>query len=575
MVYKKLGGNWKIKEAKMDNKNVFVAIALSMSVLLFWAAFFETPRPSNKQSSEQKKTNNENVITPTINETIQLKKITREESISKSKRILIENDNIIGSLLLKGGLIDDISFKNHKQNLENNKNIEFLNPAEIDDGFYIETGWTSINNKIKVPTKNTIWSLKGNTTLSDDQPIVLEWNNGEGIIFKRKINLDDKYLFKISQQVQNNTGKTIELYPYAQITRNKVPDDIQNFYISHEGFIGVFDEELKEDDYDDIKEKKIVREANEGWLGITDKYWMTAVVPSKGKNFKSTFLYKDGYKANYILNTPTIINPSSQNENDVRLFVAAKEVDTIDAYAENQNIDKFDLVIDWGWFYFFTKPLFFIIDYLFKYFGNFGIAIVIITIGIRLLFFPLANYSFRSMAKMKAVQPEMMRLKELHKEDKVKLQQEMMALYRKEKINPASGCLPILIQIPFFFAIYKMLFISLEMRHQPFFGWIKDLSDKDPTTIFNLFGLIPWDPPSFLIIGIWPILMGLSMWVQQKLNPAPADPIQAKIFAFFPLFLTIILASFPSGLVVYWTINNILTIAQQWVIMRQTKVKTN
>tara|TARA_B100000963_G_scaffold347947_1_gene354848 strand:- start:6959 stop:8638 length:1680 start_codon:yes stop_codon:yes gene_type:complete len=559
----------------MDNKNVFVAIALSMSVLLFWAAFFETPRPSNKQSSEQKKTNNENIITPTINETIPLKKITRKESISKSKRILIENDNIIGSLLLKGGLIDDISFKNHKQNLENNKNIEFLNPAEIDDGFYIETGWTSINNEIKVPTKNTVWSLKGNTALSDDQPIVLEWNNGEGIIFKRKINLDDKYLFKISQQVQNNTGKTIEIYPYAQITRNKVPDDIQNFYISHEGFIGVFDEELKEDDYDDIKEKKIVREANEGWLGITDKYWMTAVVPSEGKNFKSTFLYKDGYKANYILNTPTIINPSSQNENEVRLFVAAKEVDTIDAYAKNQNIDKFDLVIDWGWFYFFTKPLFFIIDYLFKYFGNFGIAIVIITIGIRLLFFPLANYSFRSMAKMKAVQPEMMRLKELYKEDKVKLQQEMMALYRKEKINPASGCLPILIQIPFFFAIYKMLFISLEMRHQPFFGWIKDLSDKDPTTIFNLFGLIPWDPPSFLIIGIWPILMGLSMWVQQKLNPAPADPIQAKIFAFFPLFLTIILASFPSGLVVYWTINNILTIAQQWVIMRQTKVKTN
>ena len=300
---------------------------------------------------------------------------------------------------------------------------------------------------------------------------------------------------------------------------------------------------------------------------------MAAVVPKKGENFKSTFLYKDAFKANYILNNPTTINSSSNNSNNVKIFVAAKEVDTIDSYAESQKIDKFDLVIDWGWFYFFTKPLFFIIDYLFKYSGNFGIAIVIITIGIRLIFFPLANYSFRSMAKMKAVQPEMMRLKELHKEDKVKLQQEMMALYRKEKINPASGCLPILIQIPFFFAIYKMLFISLEMRHQPFFGWIKDLSDKDPTSIFNLFGLIPWDPPSFLIIGIWPILMGVSMWIQQKLNPAPADPVQAKIFAFFPLFLTIILASFPSGLVVYWTVNNILTIAQQWVIMKQTKVK--
>tara|TARA_S200000501_G_C20826914_1_gene745350 strand:- start:264 stop:1943 length:1680 start_codon:yes stop_codon:yes gene_type:complete len=559
----------------MDNKNVFVAIALSMSVLLFWAAFFETPKPTEQITTDKEKITNENTITPNINEAPQLKLVSREDSINNSKRIKIENNNIIGSLLLKGGLIDDISFKNHKKVLQGDTNIEFLNPADIENGFYVETGWTSINNKIKVPTKESNWTISGNNILSNNQPIILEWNNGEGVIFKRKIDLDDKYLFKISQRVENNTNQSIELYPYAQITRNKVPDDIQNFYISHEGFIGVFDEELKEDDYDDIKDKKIVREADEGWLGITDKFWVSAVVPTKGENFKSTFLYKDGFKANYILNNPTKINPSSNNENNLRLFVAAKEVNTIDKYAADQNIKKFDLVIDWGWFYFFTKPLFFIIDYLFKYSGNFGIAIVIITIGIRLIFFPLANYSFRSMAKMKAVQPEMTRLKELHKEDKVKLQQEMMALYRKEKINPASGCLPILIQIPFFFAIYKMLFISLEMRHQPFFGWIKDLSDKDPTTIFNLFGLIPWDPPSFLIIGIWPILMGASMWVQQKLNPAPADPVQAKIFAFFPLFLTIILASFPAGLVVYWTVNNILTIAQQWVIMRQTKVKTN
>ena len=316
----------------MDNKHVLGALALSMSVLLFWAAFFETPRTTNNQTIEEKKTDTENILTPSLNESIQTKKITREQSINNSKRVTIENNNIVGSLLLKGGLIDDISFKNHKQNLENNKNIEFLNPANTDDGFYIETGWTSINNKIKVPSKNSVWKLKNNTFLSDNQPIILEWNNGEGIIFKRKIVLDDKFLFKISQQVQNNTGKTIELYPYAQITRNKVPDDIQNFYISHEGFIGVFDEELKEDDYDDIEEKKIVREANEGWLGITDKYWMTALVPSPGKNFKSTFLYRDGFKANYILNTPTIINPSTQSENDVRLFVAAKEVDTIDAW---------------------------------------------------------------------------------------------------------------------------------------------------------------------------------------------------------------------------------------------------
>ena len=566
----------------MDNKNVFVAIALSMSVLLFWGAFFETPKNQiEKKTNNQIQEKTKNSITPSTNQTPSInqliveKKVSRDESINNSDRIRIENENIIGSISLEGGLIDDISFKNHKQKVQGSENIEFLNPAQTENGFYVESGWASIGSVIKVPTKNSKWKVEGNKVLTDKSPVILKWNNNEGVIFKKKIELDEKYLFKISQEIQNNSSQSVELYPYAQITRNKVPDDIQNFYISHEGFIGVFDDELKEDDYDDIEDNKIVRETNEGWLGITDKYWMTVLVPEVGKNFKSTYQYNDSFKANYIINEPVKINTNSSGVNSLRLFVAAKEVETIDAYAENQNIKKLDLVIDWGWFYFFTKPLFFVIDYLFKFSGNFGFAIVLITLAIRALFFPLANFSFRSMAKMKAVTPEMQRLKELHKDDKVKLQQEMMALYRKEKINPASGCLPVLIQIPFFFAIYKMLFISLEMRHQPFFGWIKDLSAADPTSIFNLFGLIPWDPPSFMIIGIWPILMGASMWVQQKLNPAPADPIQAKIFAFFPLFLTIILASFPSGLVVYWTVNNILTIAQQWVINKNTKVKTN
>ena len=561
----------------MDNKNVFVAIALSMSVLLFWGAFFETPRKSPDQQTNQKieKKTDQGSITPTISQPQVVTKLTREESISKSERVTIENNSIKGSINLKGALIDDISFKKHKQKVEDDKNIIFLNPSDTENGFYIETGWTSIGDKIKIPTKETIWTVKGNNILSDTSPVILQWNNKEGVLFEKKIELDDKYLFKITQQVKNNSNSPIDLFPYAQMTRNKIPEDIQNFYIQHEGFIGVFDDELKEDDYDDVEEKKIVRESNEGWLGITDKYWMTAFVPEEGKNFKSTFLYDNGFKANYIINEPVNIGKSLSGSNQLRLFIAAKEVETIDGYAADQNINKFDLVIDWGWFYFFTKPLFFVIDYLFKISGNFGTAIVLLTIAIRLIFFPLANFSFKSMAKMKAVQPEMMRLKELHKDDKVKFQQEMMALYRKEKINPASGCLPVLIQIPFFFAIYKMLFISLEMRHQPFFGWIKDLSAQDPTTLFNLFGLIPWDPPSFMVIGIWPILMGASMWVQQKLNPAPADPIQAKIFAFFPLFLTIILASFPSGLVVYWTINNILTIAQQYVIVKKTTVKTN
>ena len=567
----------------MDNKNVIAAIALSMAVLLFWSFLFPTPKPIKKNNIERNITNNEkeknnltnNDIVPNISEELEVKSLSRDQSIKKNKRIKIENDFINGSILLKGGILDDISFKKHKKKIENNDSVVFLNPKDTKDGYFVETGWTSVGNKVAVPNFESSWKVIGNTKLSTNNPVILEWKNNGGIIFRKKIEIDQKYLFNITQEVQNNSSKSIDLYPYAQITRNKVPDDIQNFYISHEGFIGVFDEELKEDDYDDIKDKKIVREANNGWFGITDKYWVTAIVPESGENFKSTFLYKNAYKANYILNKPKTIAASKTNTNAIQLFVAAKEVQTIDAYAEDKNIEKFDLVIDWGWFYFFTKPLFFVIDYLFKLSGNFGIAIVLITLSIRLMFFPLANYSFRSMAKMKALQPEMVRLKDLYKEDKQKLQQEMMGLYKKEKVNPASGCLPVLIQIPFFFAIYKMLFISLEMRHQPFFGWIKDLSAQDPTSIFNIFGLIPWDPPSFLMIGIWPILMGLTMWVQQKLNPAPTDPMQAKIFMFFPLFLTIILASFPSGLVVYWTVNNILTIAQQWVIMKKTQIKTN
>ena len=562
----------------MDNRNVFVAIALSMSVLLFWGAFFDTPKQQRNVVSQKQERNlnsSTNQITPDINQFKNETSLSRKDAITQNDRVIIKNDNVEGSISLKGAVIDDLSFIKYKKELKNEDKVVFLNPKEIADGYYVETGWSSIGNKVKVPNIETQWSVKGNKLLNQNNSVTLIWNNGEGIIFKKIVSLDDKFLFKIKQEVQNNTKEDLELYPYAQITRNKKPDDVQGFYILHEGFIGVFDGELKEDGYDDIKEKKISRNADNGWLGITDKYWMTAVVPPKDENFKSTFLFKDTFKANYIQNSPVSVKSSKGASNEIRVFAAAKEVDTVDGYAISEDIEKFDLVIDWGWFYFFTKPLFFVIDYLFNLSGNFGIAIVLITLAIRIVFFPLANYSFRSMAKMKALQPEMVRLKELHKEDKVKLQQEMMALYRKEKINPASGCLPILIQIPFFFAIYKMLFISLEMRHQPFFGWIQDLSSKDPTTIFNLFGLIPWDPPGFLIIGIWPILMGLTMYLQQKLNPAPADPIQAKIFAFFPLFLTIILAPFPSGLVVYWTVNNVLTIAQQWVIMRKTKIKTN
>ncbi len=390
---------------------------------------------------------------------------------------------------------------------------------------------------------------------------------------KKKISIDNQYLFTINQTIINNSDKTYNFYTYGQIIRNEAPE-VTNFYILHEGLLGVFDDQLIEEDYDDIEEKKYSVNAEAGWLGITDKYWITSLIPEEEKKFRAEFDYKNKFKANFIETNATEVGANETKSNNIKIIIAAKEVDIIDGYAERLNINKYDLAIDWGWFYFIVKPLFFVTDYFFKLTGNFGISIILITFCIRLIFFPLANYSFRSMAKMKVLQPEMARLKELHKEDKMKLQQEMMALYKKEKVNPVSGCLPIFIQIPFFFAIYKMLFVTIEMRHQPFFGWIKDLSERDPTSIFNLFGLIPWDPPSFLLIGAWPVLMGVTMFLQQKLNPAPPDPVQAKIFMFFPLFLTVILAPFPSGLVIYWTINNVLTMAQQYVIMKRTTVKT-
>ncbi len=559
----------------MDLRNVVFAIALSFAVLFGWSVIFETPQIEQQEKIVKSENKDEKSSVPSVNlETKNTLNISRDDAIKSSKRIIFENQNVEGSIALKGGLIDDITFKKYNETLDTEKKVTYLNPAETNNGYFIETGWAASNlGKVSLPNAETIWNIKGNKKLTEGNPITLEWNNNSGLIFKKKIEIDDKFLFRVTQQIQNVSKQRVELYPYAQITRNQNPD-VTDFYILHEGFIGVFDEELKEDSYDDIQDRKREYNADKGWLGITDKYWLAALVPSKNESFKGEFLFKDGFKANYIQNKPVVVQPSSSKSSETRIFVAAKEVKVIDGYAESENIDKFDLTIDWGWFYFFTKPLFFIMNYLFELTKNFGIAIVLVTAAVRLLFFPLANYSFRSMAKMKILQPELLRLKELHKEDKVKLQQEMMSLYKREKVNPLSGCLPILIQIPFFFAIYKMLFISLEMRHQPFFGWIKDLSAQDPTSIFNFFGLIPWDPPSFLIIGAWPVLMGATMYLQQKLNPTPPDPIQAKIFMFFPLFLTIILAPFPAGLVVYWTINNVLTIAQQWVIMRTTTVKT-
>ena len=558
----------------MDSKNVIAAISLSAAVIIIYGLFFAPPPPDPKKINNEKNNIVESTSeAPSLDQNVEVSKISRNEAIENEDRVQFENSTVIGSISLVGASIDDLTFKKYTNTLNGDDNVILLNPKKVEDGYYIETGWATANKNINLPNSKTIWTIEGNNKLTPNSPIKLSWTNDQNIKFIKDISIDDQYLFKVNQTIINNSEKTYNFYPYGQIIRNLAPEII-DFFILHEGLIGVFDDQLVEEDYDDIEEKKFSINADKGWLGITDKYWITSLIPQENRKFRTDFDYKNKFRANFIETSATEIGANETKSNEIKIIIAAKEVDIIDGYAENLNISKYDLAIDWGWFYFLVKPLFFVIDYFFKLTGNFGIAIILITICIRIVFFPLANYSFKSMAKMKVLQPEMTRLKELHKEDKMKLQQEMMALYKKEKVNPVSGCLPIFIQIPFFFAIYKVLFVTLEMRHQPFYGWIKDLSERDPTSIFNLFGLIPWDPPSFLLIGVWPCLMGLSMYLQQKLNPTPPDPIQAKIFAFFPLFLTVILAPFPSGLVIYWTINNILTMAQQYVIIKRTTVKT-
>ncbi len=560
----------------MDTKNVIAAISLSAAVIILYSLFFAPAVVvDQKNISNDKNITNENSSTdaPSLVQDEETIKISRNDALKENERVFFENDKIKGSISLIGSSIDDLTFKNYTNTLNGDDNVILLNPKQSNNGYYVETGWATTSKNIDLPNSKSLWNIEGNNKLTPNSPVKLSWTNNQNIKFVKEISLDKQYLFNINQTIINNSDKTYNFYPYGQIIRNVAPD-VTNFYILHEGLIGVFDDQLVEEDYDDIEEKKYSKNAQSGWLGITDKYWLTSLIPEKDKSFRSDFDYKNKFRANFIETNATEVGANETKSNSIRVIIAAKEVNVIDGYAESENINKFDLAIDWGWFYFIVKPLFFAIQYFFNLAGNFGIAIIMITACIRLAFFPLANYSFRSMAKMKVLQPEMTRLKELHKEDKMKLQQEMMALYKREKVNPISGCLPIFIQIPFFFAIYKVLFVTIEMRHQPFFGWIKDLSERDPTSIFNLFGLIPWDPPSFLLIGVWPCLMGVSMWMQQKLNPTPPDPVQAKIFMFFPLFLTVILAPFPAGLVIYWTINNILTMAQQYIIIKRTTVKT-
>ncbi len=559
----------------MELKNIIAAVTLSLAIIVLYSLFFQpSPEEMKKVRAEkEKKELIENSETPSLEGTENFSKISRKDALNENKRIFFENKNIFGSISLKGASIDDLIFKNYKISLNKKENVVLLNPKSIKNGYSIESGFVTNSKNIQVPNSSTEWKVSGNNKLTNKNSVKLFWKNDQGITFEKNISLDDQFLFTVREKVINSSDKTYNFYSYGQIIRNQKPQ-ISGFYILHEGPIATLDDELIEEDYDDIKEEKFSKTASKGWLGIGDKYWITSIVPPRNKDFKTTFDYKNKFRINYISSEGIEAGPNDTIEEEIQIIVAAKRVKTIDGYAKNLNIDKFDLAIDWGVMYFLTKPLFFAIDYFFKLLGNYGLAIIAVTICIRLIFFPLANFSFKSMGKMKLLQPEMARLKELHKDDKMKLQQEMMALYKREGVNPMSGCLPILVQIPVFFALYKVLFVTIEMRHMPFYGWIKDLSDKDPTSIFNLFGLIPWDPPSFLIIGAWPVAMGISMYIQQKLNPAPPDPVQAKIFMFFPLFLTVILAPFPAGLVIYWTFNNIFTLIQQYYIQRKTTVKT-
>ena len=557
----------------METKNVIAAISLSAAVIILYSLFFQPdPATIKKNLAEKNKIENNN-DTPSLDKNENFAKLSRSDALKENNRIEFENGSVVGSISLKGAAIDDLTFKEYNIELNGNEKITLLSPRNVEDGYLIESGFVSTNKNIDIPDASTIWEVSGNNKLTNNNPVKLTWSNTQGITFEKHISLDDQFLFTVKEKIINSSDKSYNFYSYGQIIRNKIPE-ISGFYILHEGFLSVLDDQLIEEDYDDIQEKKFTQIAQEGFVAISDKFWVTSVIPPKDKEFKTTFDYKNKFRANYISTKGIEVKANSSIEEKIQIIVAAKRVNVIDGYAENLDINKFDLAIDWGFMYFITKPLFYVLDYFFKLLGNYGLAIIAVTVCIRLAFFPLANFSFKSMGKMKLLAPEMARLKELHKDDKMKLQQAMMALYKKEKVNPMSGCLPILVQIPVFFALYKVLFVTIEMRHMPFYGWIHDLSDRDPTSLFNVFGLIPWDPPSFLLIGAWPIIMGITMFIQQKLNPTPPDPIQAKIFMFFPVFLTVILAPFPAGLVIYWSFNNIFTMIQQYIVQRKMTVKT-
>ncbi len=494
-----------------------------------------------------------------------------KKALTASPRLKIESKRVRGSISLVGAKIDDLTLKDYRETIEpGSKNISLLLPFGSTNPYYADFGWVSADTK--VPDANTVWTAS-NQTLTPKTPVTLSWQNSDNVKFIQELSLDENFMFTVNQRVENNSNKSATVFPFGRISRTGTPE-ITDFYILHEGLLGVFDGVLSEIDYSDIQESKLIQNKSKGgWIGITDKYWLTALIPDQKTAVDTRF--SDQFQKNInnyqvdFRDSAQQMAPGATAQTSSKLFAGAKEAQLIVDYRDQLNITRFDLAIDWGWFEFLTKPIFFALVYFTGYLGNMGLSILLLTVLIKLAFFPLANKSYRAMSKMKLLQPEMVKLRERFKDDKARMNQEVMQLYKREKANPASGCLPILPQIPVFFALYKVVFVTIELRHAPFYGWIHDLSAADPMTPFNLFGLINWSPPEILAIGIWPIIMGITMFIQQKLNPPPPDPMQAKIFMFLPIMFTFMLARFPAGLVIYWAWNNALSVLQQYVIMRK------
>ena len=571
-----------------EQRNLYLAIGISIAIIIFFQILLPTqpiqPPPQEESETFEPATSidgQSNQIVETIK--------SREDVLSATNRVSFKNSSIEGSINLKGAIIDDLILSKYKTSLEPESNkIQLLLPDGTANPYYIETGWKELKNtNIDLPNLDTEWE-SDSLNLTPTNPISLTWTNNQNVTFKVNYTIDDEYMFSITQEIINNGNENVEVFPYRLIKRINTPDTI-NFFILHEGLISLINDELLEKNYDDIAEdctsslqtKKSFcdNKSQGGWLGFTDKYWMSALIPNPDQSINVNYRHgnngRDSYRAGYVGQIFNI-TPKNSLSYDGRLFVGAKKLDILSAYDEKLSVPRFTDAIDWGWFSFLTKPVSYAINWFYGYAGNFGLAIIAFTILMRLILFPLAQASFKSMAKMKKLQPDMQRLKETYPNDRQKMQQELMALYKREGANPVAGCLPILVQIPIFFSLYKVLFVTIEMYHAPFYGWIHDLSAPDPLGLMTLFGIIPWNVPpilSIIDIGILPIFMGFTMWLQQKLNPAPADPTQARIFALLPFVFTFVLAGFAAGLVLYWSVNNILSIAQQWFIQRRILAK--